>query len=125
MNDKKMLDVKKMKNFSMFHDREMESMVFYYQVCNETSIEYRPFESYEETKNEKWFESYEEAKNYYDTLEVDDDWCKRINEFYVEDLNLEFVEGDWFYYYDMILVEEKEYEYTEDDFVQPYVDLSN
>lgn len=116
MNNKKILEVKKMNNFSMFHEREIESMVFYYQVCNETYIENEPFEPYLETKNEQYFETYQEAKNYFDTLEVDEDWCKRIDEFVVEDLELEFVEGSWDDHYDMVWVEEKEYEYTEDDF---------
>lgn len=89
MNDMKVLNVDKMNNYSVSEGKEIENLVFFYYCCQTYWVEDESFGRYLDTINVKCFETYEEAKNYIDNLENEDGWIKRIDEFSIEDNDLD------------------------------------
>ena len=131
------LSVKKMSSYSVSDKKEFESLVFFYKCYHgryvenealdydqyfdklisleskslqEEFVKNEPFECHLETKNVQFFETYEEALAYINSLGNEDGWHKMIDEFYVDDKELEFVEGDSLKLYANAYTDEEEKE---------------
>lgn len=69
------MDVKKMSNYSITEQEENETLVFFFGVCL-TNLD-------EEEKNGRCFMTFHEALDYFESLEIEDGWIKRFDEFFI------------------------------------------
>lgn len=91
LNDTKVLNVNKMNNYSVSQGKEIENLVFFYICCQTAWVEDESYERYLDSKNVKWFETYEEALTYNNNLEKEDGWIIRIDEYSIEDKDLDTI----------------------------------
>lgn len=68
------MDVKKMSNYSLTQQKESKTLVFFYGVYLTNG---------EKEKNERCFMKYEEARDYFESLEIEDGFYKRIDEYFI------------------------------------------
>lgn len=68
------LNVKKMNNYSITEQKESENLVFFFGVCITNN---------KEDKNGRYFMYFDEADEYFESLEIEDGFYKRFDEYFI------------------------------------------
>lgn len=73
------VSAKNLSNFSVYEGKEIESLIFFY-YCSQVNNEDEEVE-----KNQGCFERFEDALDYFNSLESQDGWCKKMDEFFIDE----------------------------------------